>query len=274
MYQVQRIQKASIKSRNRYVLTKFLKIICFVLKAQLGLARELREHRRFPAKRYCNACLNADLKDLSSRVTYTSVASSLDQFLKCIDKKLDIETCSRITAAGDYSSLADETTDTADRDGMSIFIRYVNSDTQKVKGEYLGLAEMVGSKGTEALCTKNCEVLDSKDILITQLCFYALEGTDAMSGEHSGFQRRLKHETPYSKYVNCINYRLELVFVHLIPKFESLQEVDANVLAVWKAIKYSSVKASIFGEAEKVQGFKNVKLQLRVGSLLEKLAFE
>ena len=41
----------------------------------------------------------------------------------------------------------------------------------------------------------------------------------------------------------------------LIPKFQSLEEVDVNILAVWKTMKHSSVKASIFGE-----GFKDMKL--------------
>ena len=67
---------------------------------------------------------------------------------------MDIETCSRIIAAGDYSSLVDETTETANRDGMSIFIRYVNSDTRKVNEEHLDLIEILGSKGAEALCKK------------------------------------------------------------------------------------------------------------------------
>lgn len=60
----------------------------------------------------------------------TSVAS-VDQFMKCIDEKLDTEIFSRSIAAGDYSLLANKTTDmadsfpadkradTADKDGMS-----------------------------------------------------------------------------------------------------------------------------------------------------------
>ena len=102
-----------------------------------------------------------------------------------------------------------------------------------------------------------CEVLHSKDIVIKQLHFH---GLDVMSGQHTGLQRRLKHEAPHSKYVNSRNYRLALAFVHLIPNFQSLKEVDVNILAVWKTMKCSSVKASIFGEVEHVQGLKDKKL--------------
>ena len=51
-----------------------------------------------------------------------------------------------------------------------------------------------------------------------------------MSGEQSGLRRILKHEAPPSKYVICRNHRLAFVFVHFVLKFESLQEVDTNIL--------------------------------------------
>ena len=66
--------------------------------------------------------ISADLKDCSSHVTYTSVAS-VDYFRKCLDEMLDKETCSRIIAAGDYSLLAEKTTGMADRAVLSVFRR-------------------------------------------------------------------------------------------------------------------------------------------------------
>ena len=131
---------------------------------------------------------------------------------------MDKETCSRIIAVADYSLLADETTDVADRAVLSIFIRYVNSNTHKVKEGYLGLVETIGSKGAGDLCQDICDVLHLKDIVIKQLCFHGLDSTNAITGQHTGLQRRLKHEAPHSEYMNCQNYRLVLVFVHLDTK--------------------------------------------------------
>ena len=65
---------------------------------------------------------------------------------------------------------------------------------------------------------------------------------------------------PHAKYVNCRNHRLALVFVYSISIFQVLADVDALILAVWKLMKYSSVKASVFGAAQTVEGQKNVKL--------------
>ena len=90
-----------------------------------------------------------------------------------------------------------------------------NSDSNCVKEEFLGLVEVVGSKGAEALCRRICEVLQKKGVGVNQLRFHGLDGTNAMSVEIFGLQRRLRH-TP-SKYMNCQNHRFALVSVHLIP---------------------------------------------------------
>ena len=62
----------------------------------------------------------------------------------------------RPTSACEFSLLADETTDIAGRTELAIFIRYVDSDCHQVKEEFLGVVEVVGSKGAEALCQIIC----------------------------------------------------------------------------------------------------------------------
>ena len=141
-----------------------------------------------------------------------------------------------------------------------MYIRYVDPVNNQVKEVYLGLVEMQDSKGAEALCQKICEVLCAKGLDIKQLIFYGLDGTSAMSGERSGLQRRLRHEAPHSKYVNSRNHRLASVFLHLMRQFKQLREVDATVLALWRAFKYSSIKASVFNNAQEVEGLKKLKL--------------
>ena len=199
------------------------------------------------------------MQNCSSRSTYTSVAS-VDEFIKCISDRLEGEMLTKVLMAHGYSLLADETTDMADRAVLSIFLRYLNSDTRLVTEEYLGLVEVVGSKGAEALCELICEVLQKKGVEINELRFHDLDGTNAMSGEISGLQRRLRHKAPHSKYMNCRNHRLALVFVHLMPRFQCLSEVDASILAVWKAMKYSSVKSAVFNERQAAEGLQKMKL--------------
>ena len=98
-------------------------------------------------------------------------------------------------------------------------------------------------KIVKALCQKICEVFSGKGLDIKQLIFHGLDRTNAMSGKRLGLQKRLCHEAPHSKYVNCCNDSLALIFVYLMPQFKQLRGVDATVLALWKVFKYSSIKA-------------------------------
>ena len=120
--------------------------------------------------------------------------------------------------------------------------------------------EVVESKEAKTLCQIICEVLREKGVDINQLRFDGFDGTNTMSGEISGLQRRLQRLVTHAKYVNCRNHRLALVFVYLISKFQVLADVDVLILAVWKLMKYSSVKASVFGAAQTVEGLKTIKL--------------
>ena len=101
----------------------------------------------------------------------------------------------RLTATREFSLLADEITDIG-RAKLAIFIRYVDSDCHQVKEEFLGVVEVVGSKGAEVLGQIICEVLREKGVDINQLRFIGFDGTNMMSGKISGLQRRLQHLVP------------------------------------------------------------------------------
>lgn len=49
----------------------------------------------------------------------------------------------RLTAAHEFSLLANEVTDIAHRAGLAIFIHYVCSDCHQVREEFLGIVEAV-----------------------------------------------------------------------------------------------------------------------------------
>ena len=72
--------------------------------------------------------------------------------LKLINDHLEQELLNDIISAGNFSLLADETTDMADRAVPSVYIHYVDPVNNQVKDVYLGLVEIQDSKGAETLC--------------------------------------------------------------------------------------------------------------------------
>ena len=73
---------------------------------------------------------------------------------------------------------------------------------------------MVGSTGAETLSKFICEGLQDKGVDINQMRFSGFDGTNTMNGEISELQVRFCHLVPHSKYINCRNHRLALVFAH------------------------------------------------------------
>ena len=78
--------------------------------------------------------------------------------------------------------------------------------------------------------------------------FNRFDGGNTMSGFH--------HLVPHSKHISCREHQLLLVFVHLLPKYKTLKDVDAIIISVWKLMKYFTVKASMFGTAQTTIGKK------------------
>ena len=228
------------------MIKKFSKTAYFLARKKWAVRENFQDVTEF-IKDLGDEDLSAHLRESSTCATYVSTAST-DEFITCLSDFLEQGFINRLTAAREFSLLADETTDITGRAKLAIFICYVDSDCHQVKEEFLGVVEVVGSTEAEALCQIICEVLREKGVDINQLRLNGFDGMNTMSGETSGLQQRLQHLVPHAKYVNCCNQQLALVFVYLISNFQVLADVDASILAVWKLMKYSSVKASTLGQ--------------------------
>ena len=109
------------------------------------------------------------LNDCSSRATYTSKTSA-EEFVQCISDYLEDGFKDRLLAASEFSLMTDETTDISERAELSIFVRYVDSDTHKISEEFLGMVEVIGSKRAEALFNLICKVLEEKNLISIEYC--------------------------------------------------------------------------------------------------------
>ena len=86
--------------------------------------------------------LSVHLWESSICATYVSTLSA-DEFIGCLSNFLEEGFLGRLTAAHEFSLLANETTDNAHRVGLAIFIHYVYSDYHQVREEFLGIVEAV-----------------------------------------------------------------------------------------------------------------------------------
>ena len=104
----------------------------------------------------------------------------MDEVVECLSKHLEDNFLNRLIAAHDFTLMVDETMDMGDRFELAIFVRYIDSDSHEIQEEFLGMVEIVGSKGAEALCAKICNFLQEKGINIKNMKFNGMDGTNAI----------------------------------------------------------------------------------------------
>ena len=102
--------------------------------------------------------------------------------------------------------------------------------------------------------------LKEQEIDSQETRFCCLDGTNSISGEILGLQRRIRHISHHSMYVNCRCHRLPLCFKHLIDQFSCLAKLDKLLLGLWKSFHYSALNCTILTEIQKAYGTKTLRL--------------
>ena len=92
------------------------------------------------------------------------------------------------------------------------------------------------------------------DIKRTRFC--CLDGTNSMSGRSTGLQRRIRHLSPHSIYINCRCHRLALCFKHLIGDYNWLNGIDTLLLGLWKVFHFSGKNRHLLKELQEAYGMK------------------
>ena len=103
-------------------------------------------------------------------------------------------------------------------------------------------------------------LLASKGLDSTLICFCSMDGTNATSGERKGLQRRIRHTSTHSIYIN--DHRLALCLKHMIPRYHTLVELDGMLLSIWKLLHYCFIQQATFEQTQamaEVQPMKIIK---------------
>ncbi|CAC5383686.1 unnamed protein product [Mytilus coruscus] len=69
-------------------------------------------------------------------------------------------------------------------------------------------------------------------------------------------QRRMRHISPKSVYINCRNHKLALCLKHLTKDYPLLLELDKALLSLWKMFEYSPLKSAVFQNIQETYGQK------------------
>ena len=188
------------KSTNELYLTKLIRIVHFLARHNLAIKELYKLLVNFIAfeleepvtKQYLENCAKHAI--YGSHGTCDSLTDSINEYLK---KETDEKLCN----APDIVIYSDETTSAAQKEMMSLFLGCFDEIEKEFMLEYLSLVEVSLTK-SGLLLDKVTAVLKGQNTDIKDMWF-CFEGTNSMSEETPGLQRRLRNATPHSMYVNC-----------------------------------------------------------------------
>ncbi|XP_078327996.1 zinc finger MYM-type protein 1-like [Crassostrea virginica] len=235
--------------KNKEAVKKIFKCVDFLTRQKLAVSENTEKFVKFVAGLGDNDLQN-HLNDSTQKTKYLS-SNSVTQIINTISNFHEQELLADMRDK-EFALLADESTDMANRSQLSVMARFSRSDNT-ISTHFLGFVNL--DKGTsEAVMEALKSFLLAKGIEIGKVRFVALDGCNTMSGEHKGLQRRIRHESPFSLYINCRNHRLALCLAHLIKKYPILQEIDASLLSLWKLFEFSPQKMAVFKNMQSVYG--------------------
>lgn len=140
------------------------------------------------------------------------------------------------------STYADESTDVSSKEELSICARWERDS--KPGEHFIGI---VPAKETTAISSYLCAFLESE---ITTMPGLGFDGTNTMSGQRSGVQKRLRLHSPSAVYVHCKCHQLQLATLNATDEHREVKRVLGTLLSIWKAFQYSPKKAEKLAEIQ------------------------
>ncbi|XP_060573577.1 zinc finger MYM-type protein 1-like [Ruditapes philippinarum] len=135
-----------------------------------------------------------------------------------------------------FSLIADEATDAATMEQMSLCVRYVCND--EVQEDFLGFAECSSTTG-EYLANAFLENLVRIGVQTAQMVGQGYDGAGNMSGKRKGVQARIQQQIPNAVYTHCKAHCLNLAIVHACSE-TFVKNMMGTVQTVAFAFNYSA----------------------------------
>lgn len=246
------------RESNKLYIGKLVKCVHWLARNNLPIKQLYSKLVHFLSDEIQEPITSQYLQTCPLNASYTSHVTA-DGLLKAANAMTEEEMLSRARRATDYTILADEATSDASHEIFAIFLSWWDEELKQLCVEYMGLRR-VASSASSILMDTIVEFAREKDLDLTKIRFACLDGTNSMSGEISGLQRRIRNVAPHSLYINCRSHRLALCFKHLIHKYQWLDEIDRLLLGLWKTFHFSGKRKLILEELQKSYGQKPLSI--------------
>ena len=135
--------------------------------------------------------------------SYTTIVELLSSVSHVLEKRI----ITSLSANPYYSLMADESTDVASQEELSVCARWIE-DNKPVE-HFLGILH-AKEKNAQAIACYLRTFLQSKNIGVEKMRGLGFDGTNTISGHGSGVQIRLRLHAPSSINAHCRCHKLQL----------------------------------------------------------------
>ena len=157
------------------------------------------------------------LEKCPKNVGYDS-SDSCDTLLNSLNLHLKEKSIRTLIEVDDTTIFADEATSLAGKEMMGLFVSAYDENNKKVLVEFVSIAA-VSSTQSIIFLDQVRNILSDNNIGMCKIRFSCLDGTNAMSNEHTDLQQIIRHFAHFSIYINCRCHRFALCFKHLFELF-------------------------------------------------------
>ena len=201
-----------------------------------------------------------DLKNFTERsarnATYTSSDSTTD-FLEALGLWVEESLLTRLCKAPFYSMMADECTDIATIEELSVFFRWVE-DGEPV--EHFFDVIPLKKADAESIYSTLIDWFKQKGIPLNKLVGMGFDGAATFSGKKTGVQARLKRNSPHALYVHCHCHLLQLACVQAANNTAGIEHVYKTLMTLWKFFHYSPKRAEHLKGVQQVLDLPEMKI--------------
>ena len=143
-----------------------------------------------------------------------------------------------------YSLMADEVTDSSNREQVVICLRWVDKNLEPHE-DFIGLYK-VDSTAADVIVKVLKDTLLRFNLSISRCCGQCYDGASSMSGRHSGTAVQIASEEPRALYTHCYGHALNLAVGDTVKQQKLLCDALDVTYEISKLLKYSPRGDTVF----------------------------
>lgn len=248
-----------LMERNQHVIESLLKIVLFCGKQGLAF-RGHRDDRidwsqespsnegnfvqlvRFRAE--TDPVLASHLKESPKNACYTSKGIQ-NELIDVVGRSIQLDIISEVKEAHFYSIIADEVTDVANKEELSLVLRYIfNNEIKEVFVDFIQVGRITG----EVLGSTIVDWLSKHNLSLAYMRGQCYDGASNMSGARSGCQAFIQQSAPLAQYFHCASHRLNLAVVSAC-KIPALKNAESYIGEIARFFGFSPKRQRLLEKA-------------------------